>query len=339
MVFAAGEADAVLRRIAVRDGRLFVEGRMESPFLAGWQGSVELVLCRRYHCCDRAVREKVLELTESAVGYYDDAVKINDFYDFFFACELGESEDVRLDLRLDGCGTPLRWSVKELARSAYALRHTRIVGDWRVCADLERSKFVVDHLTGKKREAALKLLDGRVPRWKTRLNRRLVWRLAERERVWLCTDGPEGSGAAWEAFQRNSECQDGVARYYAARESGGVGGDGADGGVELAGGAESAPAACEPASASRGANTAKLSRRDGAGSAAISAKPGQKVDASGKVISFGSRRHKSLFCAAKKLITSDSSFGSCSPMPEKSLLDFADLFNAEIIRANVEDVG
>ena len=54
VVLAAGDADAVLERLAVRDGQLFVEGRVESPFLTGWQGSVELALCRRYRRCDRA---------------------------------------------------------------------------------------------------------------------------------------------------------------------------------------------------------------------------------------------------------------------------------------------
>ncbi len=39
VVFAAEEADAVLQRIAVREGRLFMEGRVESPFFAGWQGA------------------------------------------------------------------------------------------------------------------------------------------------------------------------------------------------------------------------------------------------------------------------------------------------------------
>lgn len=260
-------------------------------------GGVKLVLCRRYHRSDRAVREELLELIESAAGYYDDAVKVNDFYDFSFACELGESEDVWLDLRIGGCSIPLRWSVKELARSAYALRHTRAVDDRRVCADPERSKFVVDHLTGKKREAALKLLDGRVPRWKTRLNHRLVRRRANRETVWFYTAGPEGSGAAWQAFQQDTQRNDGISRYYAAR-----------------------PDAC---------SAAMSPLVDGA-SAAEATRAGKKVGQSGAVVAFCSRRDKTLFCAAKKLLVSDEAYDSYAPMPEKILLDFADLFNAEI---------
>lgn len=38
-----------------------------------------------------------------------------------------------------------------------------------------------------------------------------------------------------------------------------------------------------------------------------------------------------LFCAAMEIIASDTDFAAYSPMPEKSLLDFADLFNAEIV--------
>ena len=174
VVLAAGEADAVLERLAVRDGQLFVEGRVESHIPHGLAGERGACPVPPLPPLRPRVREEVLDLTESAAGYYDDAVKVNDFYDFSFACELGENKDMWLDLRLDSCSIPLRGPVKELARLAYALHNTRIVGDWRVCADLERSKFVADRLTGKKREAALKLLNGRVSRWKTRVSRRFA---------------------------------------------------------------------------------------------------------------------------------------------------------------------
>ena len=46
-----------------------------------------------------------------------------------------------------------------------------------------------------------------------------------------------------------------------------------------------------------------------------------------------------LFCAATEIIVSDSGFAAYSPMPEKSLLDFADLFNAEIVPTCSDDAG
>ena len=57
----------------------------------------------------------------------------------------------------------------------------------------------------------------------------------------------------------------------------------------------------------------------------------------GKLVAFGSRRHKMLFCAAMEIIASDTDFAAYSPMPEKSLLDFADLFNAEIVPTGSND--
>ena len=44
-----------------------------------------------------------------------------------------------------------------------------------------------------------------------------------------------------------------------------------------------------------------------------------------------------LFCAAMEIIASDTDFAAYSPMPEKSLLDFADLFNAEIVPTGSND--
>lgn len=60
-------------------------------------------------------------------------------------------------------------------------------------------------------------------------------------------------------------------------------------------------------------------------------KPSGKVGPSGKVITFGSRRHKMLFCNADKLICSDTAFKSFSPMPSKGFKSFTDFFNAELV--------
>lgn len=60
-------------------------------------------------------------------------------------------------------------------------------------------------------------------------------------------------------------------------------------------------------------------------------KPSGDVGPSGKVIAFGSRRHKMLFCNADKLICSDTAFKSFSPMPSKGFKSFTDFFNAELI--------
>lgn len=51
----------------------------------------------------------------------------------------------------------------------------------------------------------------------------------------------------------------------------------------------------------------------------------------GKVINFGSRKHKLLFCNAEKVICSDTSFKCFCPMPIKGYRCFSDLFNAELI--------
>lgn len=172
-----------------------------------------------------------------------------------------------------------------MACSAYALRHTRIVGKWRVRLDLGKGEIVVDHLTGKARENAIKLLDGRVPRWKTRLDRRLIRRLAEGGDIWIYTDGPDGPRSALTQFECDGQRDDGIARYYALREG-------------------QRPPRC---------------------------------GSHGKLVAFGSRRHKMLFCAAMEIIASDTDFAAYSPMPEKSLLDFADLFNAEIVPTGSND--
>ncbi|NCA32188.1 CDP-glycerol glycerophosphotransferase family protein [Adlercreutzia muris] len=282
LVYADDSANAILTRIAVRDGVLYVKGRIESPFFAGYGGDIELMLCHRSQRRDRAVSSSMLELAESAQGYYDGKIKVNEFYDFEFACDLGESEDVFLDLRLDGASIPLRWTVKELARSAYALRNTRIVEDWRVQIDLEKSKIVVDNLKGKAMEAALKQLDGRVPRWKTRLDRRLIRNLAKDECIWVYADGPNGTDEDWRQFVQDAQLNDGITRYYA------------------------------------------------------DCGQGRKAPGRGKTIPFGSRQHKMLFCAAKKIVVSDTDYDAFAPMPMKSLLDFADFFNAEIVRLRCE---
>lgn len=277
-VFAASSAEVVLTRVAVRDGALHVEGMLASPFFAGWGGKVELLLRRRPHGQDRGGRADVLALDELVEGCPTAAVRLGRSFRFGFSCELGASEDIWLDLRLDGASIPLVWSVRGLARSAYALRHTRIVGPWRVRLDLDKAKIAVDRVEGRSRDAALKQLDGRVPRWKTRLDRRLIRRLAEGGDIWVYADAPDGLGEVRAQFERDCQRSDGVARYYAVR-------------------------------------------------------PGQKAPHAGlggKVVSFGSRRHKMLFCAAKKTIAPTDDFATYSPMPEKSLLDFADLFNGEV---------
>ncbi len=277
-VFAADCANVALTRVAVRDGALHVSGVLTSPFFAGWDGSVELLLCRRLRKDDRGGTADALALEESVEGCPTAAVRLGRSFFFSFACGLGGSENVWLDLRLNGTSIPLAWSVKELARSAYALRHMRIVGPWRVRLDVGKARITVDRVEGKSRDAALRQLDGRVPRWKTRLDRRLIRRLAEGADIWVYADGPDGSEEVRSRFEHDSQRDDGVMRYYAVR-------------------------------------------------------PGQKAPHAGKhgkVVSFGSRRHKMLFCAAKKIIAPTDDFATYSPMPEKSLLDFADLFNGEV---------
>lgn len=277
-VFAANGAEVTLVRVAVRDGVLHVSGMLTSPFFAGWDGSVEMLLCRRPRKDDRGGRADGLALDELVEGCPTATVRLGRSFRFGFSCELGASEDIWLDLRLSGASIPLAWSVKGLARSAYALRHTRIVGPWRVRLDVEKARIVVDRVEGKAREDALRQLDGWVPRWKTRLDRRLIRRLAKGADIWVYADGPDGSEEVRSQFEHDSQRNDGVTRYYAVR-------------------------------------------------------PGQKAPHAGKhgkVVSFGSRRHKMLFCAAKKIIAPTDDFATYSPMPEKSLLDFADLFNGEI---------
>lgn len=285
LVFASDHADVVLTRVAVRDGALHVNGRMTSPFFAGYGGRVELRLRRRPQRQDRGGSEVILEPDEVVEGRGGAAVKAGLSYAFQFACDLGESEEIWLELRLDGANIPLRWSVREMARSAYALRHTRIVGKWRVRLDLDKGEIIVDHLTGEARENAIELLDGRVPRWKTRLDRRLIRRLAEGGDIWIYADGPDGPRSALAQFERDSQRDDGIARYYALRKG-------------------QQPPRC---------------------------------GSHGKLVAFGSRRHKMLFCAATEIIASDTDFAAYSPMPEKSLLDFADLFNAEIVPTGSND--
>lgn len=56
----------------------------------------------------------------------------------------------------------------------------------------------------------------------------------------------------------------------------------------------------------------------------------------GRLVRFGSRRHKMLFCAAQRVIAPAADFATYSPMPEKSLLDFADLFNGEVETASAD---
>lgn len=59
--------------------------------------------------------------------------------------------------------------------------------------------------------------------------------------------------------------------------------------------------------------------------------PRERYGRFGKVISFGGRLHKLLFCNADKLICSDVAFKSFCPMTGKAFKSFTDLFNAEII--------
>lgn len=278
LVFAAGCASATLTRIAVRDGELHVFGTLSSPFFAGWEGGVELLLRRRPRKADRGGSADALTLTEIVEACPTATVKLGRSFRFDFACDLGESEDIWLDLRLDGATIPLAWSVRGLARSAHALRHERIVGSWRVRADLDRSKIAVDRLEGKALRAALKQHDGRVPRWKTRLDRRLIRHLLAGPEIWLYSDGPDAEDEARTMFECDSLRDDGIVRYYAARSG------------------QAAP------------------------------RPGKH----GKIVHFGSRRHKMLFCAAQRIIAPAADFATYSPMPEKSLLDFADLFNGGV---------
>lgn len=278
LVFAAGCASATLTRIAVRDGELHVSGTLSSPFFAGWEGGVELLLRRRPRKADRGGSADALALTEIVEACPTATVKLGRSFRFDFTCNLDESEDIWLDLRLDGVTIPLAWSVRGLARSAHALRHERIVGSWRVRADLDRSKIAVDRLEGKALQAALKQHDGRVPRWKTRLDRRLIRHLLVGSEIWLYSDGPDAEDEARTMFECDSLRDDGIVRYYAAR------------------------------------------------SGQVAPRPGKH----GRIVRFGSRRHKMLFCAAQRIIAPAADFATYSPMPEKSLLDFADLFNGEV---------
>lgn len=282
LVFAAGCASATLTRIAVRDGELHVSGTLSSPFFAGWEGGVELLLRRRPRKADRGGSADALALTEIVEACPTATVKLGRSFRFDFTCNLDESEDIWLDLRLDGVTIPLAWSVRGLARSAHALRHERIVGSWRVRADLDRSKIAVDRLEGKALQSALKQHDGRVPRWKTRLDRRLIRHLLAGSEIWLYSDGPDAEDEARTMFECDSLRDDGIVRYYAARSG------------------QAAP------------------------------RPGKH----GRIVRFGSRRHKMLFCAAQRVIAPAADFATYSPMPEKSLLDFADLFNGEVETAS-----
>ena len=284
LVFAAGCASATLTRIAVRDGELHVSGTLSSPFFAGWEGGVELLLRRRPRKADRGGSADALALTEIVEACPTATVKLGRSFRFDFTCNLDESEDIWLDLRLDGVTIPLAWSVRGLARSAHALRHERIVGSWRVRADLDRSKIAVDRLEGKALQAALKQHDGRVPRWKTRLDRRLIRHLLVGSEIWLYSDGPDAEDEARTMFECDSLRDDGIVRYYAAR------------------------------------------------SGQVAPRPGKH----GRIVRFGSRRHKMLFCAAQRIIAPASDFATYSPMPEKSLLDFADLFNGEVETASAD---
>ena len=284
LVFAAGCASATLTRIAVRDGELHVSGTLSSPFFAGWEGGVELLLRRRPRKADRGGSADALALTEIVEACPTATVKLGRSFRFDFTCNLDESEDIWLDLRLDGVTIPLAWSVRGLARSAHALRHERIVGSWRVRADLDRSKIAVDRLEGKALQAALKQHDGRVPRWKTRLDRRLIRHLLVGSEIWLYSDGPDAEDEARTMFECDSLRDDGIVRYYAAR------------------------------------------------SGQVAPRPGKH----GRIVSFGSRRHKMLFCAAQRIIAPAADFATYSPMPEKSLLDFADLFNGEVETASAD---
>ncbi|WP_418995329.1 glycosyltransferase family 2 protein [Adlercreutzia equolifaciens] len=283
LVFAAGCASATLTRIAVRDGELHVSGTLSSPFFAGWEGGVELLLRRRPRKADRGGSADALALTEIVEACPTATVKLGRSFRFDFTCNLDESEDIWLDLRLDGVTIPLAWSVRGLARSAHALRHERIVGSWRVRADLGRSKIAVDRLEGKALQAALKQHDGRVPRWKTRLDRRLIRHLLAGSEIWLYSDGPDAEDEARTMFECDSLRDDGIVRYYAARSG------------------QAAPRPCKH----------------------------------GRIVRFGSRRHKMLFCAAQRIIAPTADFATYCPMPEKSLLDFADLFNGEVETASV----
>ena len=284
LVFAAGCASATLTRIAVRDGELHVSGTLSSPFFAGWEGGVELLLRRRPRKADRGGSADALALTEIVEACPTATVKLGRSFRFDFTCNLDESEDIWLDLRLDGVTIPLAWSVRGLARSAHALRHERIVGSWRVRADLDRSKIAVDRLEGKALQAALKQHDGRVPRWKTRLDRRLIRHLLVGSEIWLYSDGPDAEDEARTMFECDSLRDDGIVRYYAAR------------------------------------------------SGQVAPRPGKH----GRIVRFGSRRHKMLFCAAQRIIAPAADFATYSPMPEKSLLDFADLFNGEVETASAD---
>lgn len=284
LVFAAGCASATLTRIAVRDGELHVSGTLSSPFFAGWEGGVELLLRRRPRKADRGGSADALALTEIVEACPTATVKLGRSFRFDFTCNLDESEDIWLDLRLDGVTIPLAWSVRGLARSAHALRHERIVGSWRVRADLDRSKIAVDRLEGKALQAALKQHDGRVPRWKTRLDRRLIRHLLVGSEIWLYSDGPDAEDEARTMFECDSLRDDGIVRYYAAR------------------------------------------------SGQVAPRPGKH----GRIVRFGSRRHKMLFCAAQRIIAPAADFATYSPMPEKSLLDFADLLNGEVETASAD---
>lgn len=161
---------------------------------------------------------------------------------------------------------------------------SRIVGSWRVRTDLDGSKIVVDRLEGMALRAALEQHDGRVPRWKTRLDRRLIRRLSAGPDIWLYSDGSDAGDEARMMFERDSLQNDGIVRYYAVHSG------------------QAMP------------------------------RPGVH----GKTVRFGSRRHKMLFCAAKRIITPAADFATYSPMPEKSLLDFADLFNGEVKTASAD---
>ena len=80
-----------------------------------------MLLRRRPRKADRGGSADALALTEIVEGCPTATVKLGRSFRFDFACNLDESEDIWLELRLDGASILLRWSVREMARSAYAL--------------------------------------------------------------------------------------------------------------------------------------------------------------------------------------------------------------------------
>lgn len=155
VVFAAGSADAVVERLAVRKGVLRVAGCLESPFFAGWNGEVGLRLMQSPYKADRAGGLTVLELEESIGGSPTAAVKLERSYDFVFECALDGGKDIWLELRLDDAPVPLQWSMGEL--SWLARTPWRMAGRWLVRFSPKEARITVDCLVAKARVAARKL--------------------------------------------------------------------------------------------------------------------------------------------------------------------------------------